>query len=107
MKVLKITFVISSESSEKLQLAKEIAIHESQLDTLRTDVGTANENIEINHYRLRDYFNSIEICYEDTTSFRLTFTPRCNANRYWKDLIVLALLSIRKSGAFIKSSLEI
>lgn len=99
-----VTFVVSSDSSEKLRLARELAISKSQLDRLHTDVATATDRVRIEHHRLGDYFDSVQVAEDELTSFRLVFYPRPNADRYWKDLIADILVSLRAAGVSIKSA---
>jgi hypothetical protein len=104
MKEFALTFVVSSESSEKLHLARQQAVGEVNPDRLHTDIGTAAGKVWAErHYRLRDYFISIEIAERDSTSFELVFVPHRDVDSYWKDVIVKILATIRDFGVSIRS----
>src|SRR5262245_14064743 len=96
MKELTVTFVVSSESSEKLHLAKQLATSKAQPDSLLTDVARSKDKVYTHTYRLVDYFSSVSVADSGPTSFQLVFVPRHGADRYWKDLVVNILASIRR-----------
>jgi hypothetical protein len=100
-----ITYLISSESSERLRLAEQSAKGQVLLDNVFIDIGRAFpdgvEATKTQRHRLGDYFDSIEITNgpEKSRSFNLVFHLRPSADRYWKDLAAEILNSIRKSAA--------
>ena len=102
MKDFTVTFVVSSESSEKLRQVRQRIAGRLQPYSLYADVGTANDTVIVKHHRLGDYFNSVQVAESGPTSFRLVFTPRPHADRYWKDLVVKILASIREAGVSIR-----
>ena len=88
MKEFSVTFVVSSDSSEKLHFAKQLAAGKTQLDSVFADVARAHDLLQVQTHRLGDYFSSVQVADNGPTSFRLVFVPHCNADRYWKDLVV-------------------
>jgi hypothetical protein len=97
------TFVVSSESPETLRVAWQRAIEESRQESIHTSVAKAKNLAIVENHRIGDYFTYIQVSAGGPTSFRITFAPRPNADRYWKDLAVKILASLRKSGISIRS----
>jgi hypothetical protein len=102
MKRFAISYVVTSESSEKLRLVKELVSDTVHLDSIHEDIGTAKDRIYVERRRLGDYFSSVQVADSGPTSFRLVFEPCPNADRYWKDLVVKVLASIRGFGLLIQ-----
>lgn len=102
MKQFTITYVVTSESSEKLRLVKELVSDKVRLDSIHEDIATAKDRVYVERHRLGDYFSSVQVADSGPTSFRLVFEPYPNADRYWKDLVVKVLASIRSSGLLIR-----
>lgn len=96
-----VTFVVSSDSSEKLGLAKQLAIASSHPDRLHTDIGRSKDIVELHNTRIGDYFTYIRVVDCAPTSFELVFAPRSDAGRYWKDLVVGILASIRDEAGVL------
>ena len=103
MKNFTVTYVVSSESSEKLRHARQLAAGKASLDSLCTEVATAKDRIITSDHRIGDYFSAVQVADNGPSSFRLVFVPIPNADRYWKDLVVTILKSIREIGVSIKS----
>ena|SRR5579859_5250899 len=103
MRDFTLTYVVSSESSENLCLARQAAAELAHPDRLHTHVGQAKDRVLVEHHRLGDYFSSVRISDRDSTSFWLAFVPRHNVGRYWKDLVVELLSSIRNRGVSVRS----
>jgi hypothetical protein len=103
MNGLNITFVVSSESSERLRQAKQLAADEVRSDNVLTDIGRAKDKVVIEHHRVGDYFASVQIADSSPTSFRLVFAPAPNADRYWKDIVVKIISSIKGAGVLVRS----
>jgi hypothetical protein len=97
------TFVVSSESSEKLREALRLVTDRARPDNVDTDVARAGDRVSVRHHRVGDYFSSIHVADAGPTSFRIIFVPRENADRYWRDLAVRILLSVRNSGVHVRS----
>lgn len=104
MKTLTITYVVSSESSEKLRNARQLAVGSASPERLFTDIATAKDKTILYHHRLGDYFSEVNITDSGPTSFQLDFVPCQNADRYWKDLVVKILKSIKDSGVSVRSA---
>lgn len=108
MKELTVTFVVSSESSEKLRLARQLAASKARPDSLLTEVARSKDKVYTQTYRLRDYFSSVSVADAGPTSFRLVFVPHHGADRYWKDLVVSILTSISYDcGVLIESAKQV
>lgn len=103
MKAFTVTFVVSSESSEKLRLAKQLVAGKTQADSVLADIGRANDRVYVEQHRLGDYFSSVRVADSSPTSFEVVFEPRPNADRYWKDLVVKIIGDIRESGVSVES----
>lgn len=103
MASLTVTFVVSSDSAESLRLARQAVTGKVRPDSVLSDVGTAHDRIKIEHYRISDYFESVQIADADPTSFRIVFALCHDADRYWKDLVVKILVSLKGAGVSICS----
>jgi hypothetical protein len=105
-----ITWIIACDSWETLRQAKQFAQSESDPDRTFDDIAISFPNgIEqrvTERHRLGDYFERVQIVPSDShsTSFKLVFQPRQGAKRYWKDLMVRILGSLRQdfSGVSIE-----
>jgi len=101
MKRFTVTYVINCESTEKLHEVMQQVTDRLRPDSLHTDVGTANERVYVQDLRIGDYFASVQVTDSGPTSFRLAFSPHPDADRYWKDMVVNILTSIRDTGASV------
>lgn len=104
-------FVVDCRSQERRQQAEQLAREGIDLgkDYARTTRAFPNgvEKKTVTHHRLRDYFAEIRIEKQpQDTAFRLVFSPREGADRYWKDLMVQILASISAEGVSVKSVLK-
>jgi hypothetical protein len=102
---LTIVCVISCESAGILRAVVELAIKKVSLDNVFTSVKRATpggvDTRIVEDHRLGDYFEEIQIVEgsgDSPWSFRLVFHPRKDANRYWRDLLVNILQSIKDSS---------
>ena len=110
-KIQRAVFVVDCRSQERRQQAEQLAREGIDLgkDYTRTTRAFPNgvEKRTTTHHRLRDYFAEIRIEKQaDDTAFRLIFAPREDADRYWKDLMVQILASIRADGISVKALRE-
>ena len=96
------TFVVSCESPEALRAARQLAIDGSREDSVHTSVATVRDFVAIEKHRIGDYFTSIRVSGNGPTAFRIAFTPKPNADRYWKDLAVKILASIHNPGVSVR-----
>jgi len=99
---LTITYVVSSDSSERLHLAKQLVTEKVRPECVHEDIGEAKDRVYVEHRKVGDYFSSVQIADDGPTSFRVVFEPCPNADRYWKDLVVHVLASLRDSGLLIR-----
>jgi hypothetical protein len=95
-------FVVSSDSSEQLHLAKQQVADRVRPDSLYIDVTTAKDRVYVRHLRIGDYFDSVQIADSGPASFRVVFTTHPDADSYWKDIVVRILASIRSPGISIQ-----
>jgi hypothetical protein len=103
MKEFSITYIVSSESSETLRLLRRQLADDVRPDNVLVDVAQAKDRVSIHHHRLGDYFSSVRIADNSPTSFRLVFAPYPDADRYWKDLVVRIVTSIRGEGVLVQT----
>jgi len=96
-----ITYVVSSDSSEQLVLVRQLVADKVRQDSLHTDVGTAKDRVYVHTFRIEDYFTSVQVADVDPSSFRIDFTIRPDADRYWKDVVVKIVTSVKDAGASI------
>lgn len=102
-RLLALVYTVGSESPAALQAAKDLAMELTPLNRIFTSVAIAfpggAEKRTIRDYRLGDLFEMIAVVSDHahpSTSFNLVFVTRCGADRFWKDVVVSTLSSIRK-----------
>jgi hypothetical protein len=100
----------SAEESQRLQQRLRTAIHP---DTTYEEVvrpapdGAATPATRV--YRLGDYFTDIRLLPGETagqSAFRIVFSGRSDAGRFWKDLMVRALQEVRRTSPDTTTTLE-
>lgn len=105
-----VTCLVRSESPEELRAAERVAAEKSSLDRVITDVvhrfPRGVEQREEVKYRLGDYFDGIQVLRApaNAKSFKIVFRVRQDAGRFWRDLMVDVLRSIRSSSSNISTS---
>jgi hypothetical protein len=98
-----ITVQISCESPERLREVVQLARDSVALNNILTETvkyfSNGRETSESYPHKLADYFDQIQVddLPNEPTSFRLVFHRRADSPRFWKDLIVMILRSIRES----------
>jgi hypothetical protein len=98
-----ITCVIKCVSPETLgrawQLAAKQVAPESTLVIIARSLPDGAESRTVMRHQLSDFFDQIRIEHHpvDPLAFQLVFCPRVDADRYWKDLMVQILHSIRNN----------
>ena len=106
-----IAYTVRCSEPDQLHLALEIARQKTSLDSTIEDVERTYpfgiEKKAIRTYSFGDYFENIQVLAnpsDDSSSFRIIFQPRENTGKYWKDLMVSVLHSIRESATAISIS---
>lgn len=94
-----ITWLIETPSPSQHRLAEEAAREGIELDRVVQDVARAfpagEETTVVTVHHLRSYFEEIDLEADGSTAFTLTFHVREDAGRFWKDLMIAILSSIK------------
>jgi len=100
----------SAEESQRLQQLLRAAIHAdaAYVDIVRPSPKGTESSATIAH-RLGDYFS--DICLlpggpAGSLTFRIVYSRRADAGRFWKDLMVRTVQEIRKSSPGATTTLE-
>jgi hypothetical protein len=95
-----ITCIINCPSREMLRPLQEMAVSETDLDRIITrTLEYGPGEVEIETYRLGDYFDSIQALYDDPYDrIKLIFHVRQSVDSHWKYLLMTVLRSINKSS---------
>jgi hypothetical protein len=96
-----ITCVINCDSPETLRTAEQLARAETSprkvfVEVAKTLPGGV-ESRTIRYHTLRDYFDTVQVLTDGSTSLRLVFHIKDDADSYWKDLMVRVLHFVRGS----------
>lgn len=100
-----INCIIRCNSEETLIKAKEFVLQIIGLDEIisKTVISVPGGK-EILKSRLGDYFNSIELLPDESTSFIISFNRKESTDSFWKDLVVSTLMRIVDSVSGTKGN---
>jgi hypothetical protein len=78
-------------------------------DSVRRAWPNGVESKQVESHRLGDYFESVRLLPgspESSSTFRLLFHRRADAGRFWKDLMVQILRSLREASTDATTTLD-